>query len=66
MVRGMRHEPDLSRATRRMPTAADFQRAKASYAAGDGVEHIVVGEWLLTWGKPGRKPFADWLNEQDG
>ena len=56
----------MAKRPRRLPEAEDFARAKAAYAAGDGVEHVVVGQWLLTWGKPGRKPFADWLHDQDG
>ena len=66
MLRGMKHEPAIAAKGRRLPTPEDFARAKAMYAAGEGVEHIVVGQWLLTWGKPGRRDFADWLAEQDG
>jgi hypothetical protein len=62
----MKHESGMAKRPRRLPEAEDFARAKAAYAAGDGVEHVVVGQWLLTWGKPGRKPFADWLHDQDG
>ena len=62
----MKHQADISSRPRAQPEASDFARAKASYAAGGGVEHIVVGAWLLTWGKPGRKDFGDWLNDQDG
>jgi hypothetical protein len=66
MIPSMKHEPGISPRPRRAPELGDFTRAKASYAAGDGVAHIVVGQWLLTWGKPDQKPFADWLNEQNG
>ena len=66
MLDGMKHEAGLSPRAPRLPDAADFARAKASYAAGEGVDHIVVGQWLLTWGRPGRKKFEDWLNDQDG
>ena len=62
----MKHEAGLSRREGRKPDAADFARARTSYASGAGVDHIVVGQWLLTWGQPGRKDFADWLKEQDG
>lgn len=48
------------------PTRADFTKAKVSYARGDGAAHVVVGAWLLTWGRPGRKDFENWLSEQDG
>ncbi|MCP3734903.1 hypothetical protein M9979_08470 [Sphingomonas sp. RP10(2022)] len=62
----MKHEADIASRTRRLPDAKDFARAKAMHAAGEGVEHIVVGQWLLTWGKPGRKDFEDWLQDQNG
>ena len=62
----MKHEANLSASTRRLPDVADFARAKAAQAAGGDIEHVVVGQWLLTWGKPGRKSFAEWLHEQDG
>jgi predicted transcriptional regulator len=61
----MNAETNIPRSHRR-PDVADISRAKADLAAGVGVDHIVVGAWLLTWGKPGRKDFADWLNDQDG
>lgn len=41
-------------------------RAKAMYAAEEGVEHGVVGQWLLTWGKPEFKDFPEWLANQQG
>ena len=50
----------------RRPTRDDFVRAKAGYASGYGVDHVVVGEWLRTWGEPGQVPFAEWLAKQDG
>ena len=62
----MKHESGLSPRARRLPDKADFARAKAGYAAGIGVEHSVVSQWLLTWGLPGQKDFPDWLAEQDG
>lgn len=66
MMTGMKHEAVIPPQGRRLPIAEDFTRAKAMYAAGEGVEHIVVGQWLLTWGKPGRKDFDEWLKDQDG
>ena len=65
-VMGMKHEANLSPRGHREPDASDFARAKASYRAGGGVDHVVVGQWLLTWGHPERKKFADWLADQDG
>jgi hypothetical protein len=50
----------------RRPTRDDFAEAKAGYASGYGVDHIVVSEWLRTWGHPGQIPFAEWLAQQDG
>ena len=43
-----------------------LERARASYAAGGGVEHDVVSLWLRTWGQPNRRPFRDWLAAPDG
>lgn len=62
----MKHEADIARRASRLPNVEDFTRAKAMYAAGEGVEHVVMGQWLLTWGRPGRKDFEGWLNDQDG
>ncbi|WP_293872978.1 MULTISPECIES: hypothetical protein [unclassified Sphingomonas] len=62
----MKHEADIAPRTRRLPDAEDFARAKAMYAAEEGVEHVVVGQWLLTWGTPEFKDFPDWLAEQYG
>lgn len=62
----MKHEADIAPRARRLPDAEDFARARTMYAAGEGVEHLVVGQWLLTWGKPGRKPFEEWLADQNG
>ncbi len=62
----MKHEADITPGAARQPDAADFTRARAGYAAGAGVDHVVVGAWLLTWGDPGYKDFPDWLAEQDG
>ncbi len=62
----MKHEADIAPRARRLPDASDFARAKSMYAAGKGVEHLVVGQWLLTWGEPGFRDFPDWLAAQDG
>jgi hypothetical protein len=50
----------------RAPTLEDSNRAKAMYAAGEGVDHVVASKWLLIWGKPDQKQFAAWLREQHG
>lgn len=46
--------------------AADLARAEADVAAGRVHSHEVVGEWLKTWGTPGRLPFKEWLARRDG
>lgn len=62
----MKHESGLTPRPRRLPNAEDFAQAKASRAVGGGTEDVAVGASLLTWGKPGRKDFDAWLNDQDG
>jgi len=62
----MKHEADISTRSARPPAADDFARAKAMYAAGEGVDHIVVGQWLRTWGSSGFKDFPNWLADQPG
>jgi hypothetical protein len=62
----MRSEAHILPRRPRHPTCEDFAEAKAGYASGHGVGHIVVGRWLLTWGTPGFKDFPEWLAEQDG
>ncbi|KIU28049.1 hypothetical protein SR41_09545 [Sphingomonas melonis] len=62
----MKHEAGFSTPTIPLPTAADFARAKQGYQAGDGVDHIVVRQWLRTWGEPGHVPFEEWLAAQNG
>ena len=38
------------------------ERADADIAAGRGVPHALVREWLLTWGTPDEKPMPEsWL-----
>ncbi|WP_236552974.1 hypothetical protein [Sphingomonas sp. 8AM] len=46
--------------------AADLARAEADVAAGRVHSHAIVGEWLKTWGKPGRLPVKEWLARRDG
>jgi len=43
----------------------DDARALADLEEGRVQSHAVVGKWLLTAGKPGWKPFKDWLANQD-
>lgn len=40
-------------------------RARADAAAGRVYDHVVVREWLKTWGTPDRKPFREWLAQRD-
>jgi hypothetical protein len=61
----MRSEAHILPRRPRLPTREDFAEAKAGYASGYGVDHVVVGRWLLTWGTPGFKDFPEWLAEQD-
>lgn len=53
----MEHEPGIFE---ERDYAADA-RAMADVAAGRVHDHSIVSEWLMTWGKPGRKPFREWL-----
>lgn len=62
----MKHEAGFSTPTIPLPTPEDFMRAKEEYEAGRGVDHIVVRQWLRTWGEPGRVPFEEWLAAQNG
>lgn len=62
----MKHEPINPDPDGRQVDAAMIEQARAELAAGTGVEHAVVGEWLKTWGKPGRKPFREWLAAWNG
>ncbi|MGP7795329.1 hypothetical protein [Sphingomonas sp. CLY1604] len=62
----MKHEAGLSSPKIPLPTAEDFARAREGYASGRGVDHIVVRQWLRTWGEPGQVPFEDWLAAQNG
>ncbi|EZP52540.1 hypothetical protein [Sphingomonas sp. CV7422] len=49
----------------RPATRDDVARAKAGYESGYGVDHVIVSEWLRTWGQPGFKDFPLWLAEQN-
>ncbi len=62
----MKHEARIRDHVEDEPLADAVARARSMYAAGEGCEHRVVSEWLLTWGKPGRKPFKEWLDAWDG
>lgn len=62
----MEHEPGLFERRDPQAEAASLARARADIAAGRGVDHAVVRQWLLTWGKPGRVSFEDWLAAQNG
>jgi hypothetical protein len=46
--------------------AISHDRARADSDAGRVYPHAIVGEWLKTWGKPGRRPFQDWLADTRG
>ena len=41
-------------------------KAMNDHREGRSHSHAVVSKWLMTWGKPGRKPFHQWLADQDG
>ncbi len=62
----VKHEVDLRPSQEEEPLEKAVARARESYAAGTGVEHRVVSMWLRTWGKPGRKPFGEWLAAWNG
>ena len=62
----MKHDVDLHAPRDGEPLEAAFARARASYAAGTGVEHRVVSLWLKTWGDPDYRPFKEWLAAWDG
>lgn len=62
----MKHDPIvIARAVDAVEPAL-LARAREDYAADRGVDHEVVKHWLLTWGKPGRVKFAEWLYGEDG
>ena len=48
------------------PDTEDYERAMADLAAGRVYPHALVSRWLKTWGQPDRKPFKEWLADQDG
>lgn len=61
----MKHEGSI-RGSDEETLADAVVRARSMYAAGEGVDHRVVDEWLLTWGAPDRKRFKDWLDAWNG
>ena len=62
----MKHEPAIFEEPDPAVEAAAIARARAAAAEGRVYPHEVVGEWLKTWGKPGRLPFKEWLAQRDG
>lgn len=62
----VKHEPINAEPRGDRVDAAMIARAREELAAGIGVEHAVVGEWLKTWGTPSRKPFKEWLAAWNG
>jgi predicted transcriptional regulator len=65
-VRAMKHEPGIFEHPDPEAIAAADARAEADIVAGRVHSHQIVGEWLATWGKPGRLPFKEWLAKRDG
>lgn len=66
MIRAMKHEPGIFDTRDDAAIAAADARAEADVAAGRVHSHEIVKEWLMTWGKPGRLPFRDWLAARNG
>jgi hypothetical protein len=62
----MKHEPNIADRRDPMPFAEEIAKARLDYSTGRGVDHVVVREWLMTWGEPNYKPFDVWLSEWDG
>ncbi|MES2755498.1 MAG: antitoxin [Pseudomonadota bacterium] len=62
----MKHEPAIFEEPDPEAEAAAIARARAAVAAGDVHPHETVGEWLKTWGRPGRLPSKEWLARRDG
>lgn len=62
----MKHEPAIFEAPDPASIEAADARAEADFAAGRIYPHAIIGEWLKTWGQPGRLPFKEWLAKQDG
>ena len=60
----MRDDPRYADVFEPFDEEASDARADADIAAGRIYPHSLVSEWLRTWGKPGRKPFHDWLNDR--
>ena len=65
-VRAMKHEPGIFEQPDPDAIAAADARAEADIRAGRVHSHAIVGEWLMTWGKPGRLPFREWLAQRNG
>lgn len=57
----MEHEPGIFDERNLEAEDASIARARADIAAGRVHDHATVSAWLMTWGKPGRKPFREWL-----
>ena len=62
----MKHAPGIFEEPDPHAEAAADARALEDYRAGRYVPHAIVGEWLKTWGKPGRLPFREWFAARDG
>lgn len=57
----MKVEPDIFRTSAEAQAESD-RRALADIAAGKGVPHEKVREWLLKWGTPEETPIPpEWL-----
>ncbi len=65
-VRAMKHEPGIFERSDPEAIAAADAQAEADIRAGRVHSHAIVGEWSMTWGKPGRLPFKDWLAQRNG
>lgn len=62
----MKHEPGIFEERDSAAEAAAIARARADVAAGRVQSHEIVRQWLMTWGKPGRLPFREWLAARNG
>lgn len=65
-IAGVKHDANLRTPPDEEPLDVAFARARASYAAGTGVEHRIVPMWLRTWGKADCRPFGEWLAAWNG
>lgn len=57
----MKHEPGIFDDHHVEAEEAAVARARASYAAGAGVDHRIVAMWLRTWGSDDERSFGEWL-----